>query len=102
MNIYRSRICKQKTFSPVLSINSSQKDKDLYLLKLPNRTCILIEGTFPSMNQHSCIFSCFKRPSMHLQDALENVFTQRETIFTHKLTLDESNSRPSRPTVLYV
>ena len=27
MNIYRARICKQKTFSPVLSINSSQKDK---------------------------------------------------------------------------
>ena len=54
MNIYRARICKQKTFSPVLSINSSQKDKDLYLLKLPNRTsspssCIL--GT-------ACLISC--------------------------------------------
>ena len=32
-------ICKQKTFSPVLTINSSQKDKAFnYLLKLPNRT----------------------------------------------------------------
>ena len=29
-------ICKQKTFSPVSSINSSQKDN--YLLKLPNWT----------------------------------------------------------------
>ena len=32
-------ICKQETFSPVLSINSSQKDKAFnYLLNLPNRT----------------------------------------------------------------
>ena len=38
---------KQKTFSPVLSINSSQKDKALPL-KLPNRTSSLsscIQGT---------------------------------------------------------
>ena len=30
--------------------------------------------------------------STHMQDALENVFAQREIIFTHRLTLDESNS----------
>ena len=27
-----------------------------------------------------------------MQDALENVFAQREIIFTHRLTLDERNS----------
>ena len=37
-----------------------------------------------------------------MQDALENVFAQREIILTHRLTLEESNSCPSRPTVLYV
>ena len=31
-------VCEQKTFSPVLLINSSQKDKAKYLSKLPNRT----------------------------------------------------------------
>ena len=30
-------ICRQKTFSPVLSINSSQTDKASDLFKLPNR-----------------------------------------------------------------
>ena len=30
---------------------------------------------------------------------MDNVFEQREIIFTHRLTLDESNSCPSRPTV---
>ena len=44
-------------------------------------TCILIEGTFPSTNQHRCTFSCFKSPSTHMQDALENVFAQREKTF---------------------
>ena len=46
-------ICKQKTFSPVLSINPSQKDKAL-LLKLPNRTSSpssCISGT-------ACLISC--------------------------------------------
>ena len=76
--------------------------KKLIRKKVSHLTCILIEGTFPSTNQHPCIFSCFKRPSTHMQDALENVFAQREIIFTHRLTLDESNSCPSRPTVLYV
>ena len=70
--------------------------------KVSHLTCILIEGTFPSTNQHPCTFCCFKRPSTHMQDALENVFAQREIIFTHRLTLDEGNSCPSRPTVLYV
>ena len=36
-----------------------------------------------------------------MQDAVENVVAQREIIFTHRLTLEESNSCPSRPTVLY-
>ena len=37
-----------------------------------------------------------------MQHVLENVFAEREIIFTHRLTLDESNSCPSRPTVLDV
>ena len=73
--------------------------KKLIRKKVSHLTCILIEGTFPSTNQHPCIFSCFKRPSTHMQDALENVFAQREIIFTHRLTLDESSSCPSRPAV---
>ena len=35
-----------------------------------------------------------------MQDALDNVFAQREIIFTHGLPLEESNNCPSRPTVL--
>ena len=35
-------VCKQKTFSPVLLINSTQKDKAKYLSKLPNRKGILL------------------------------------------------------------
>ena len=73
--------------------------KKLIRKKVSHLTCILIKGTFPSTNQHPCIFSCFKRPSTHMQDALENVFAQREITFTHRLTLEESNSCPSRPTV---
>ena len=68
-----------------------------FLLNLhPNRRNLSIDEP-TSLN-----FSCLKRPSTHMQDALENVFAQREIIFTHRLTLDESNSCPSRPTVLYV
>ena len=33
---------------------------------------------------------------------MDNVFAQRQIIFTHRLILDESNSCPSRPTVLYM
>ena len=33
---------------------------------------------------------------------MDKVFAQREIIFTHRLTLDESYSCPSRPTVLYM
>ena len=76
--------------------------KKLSRKKVSHLTCILIEGTFPSTNQHPCVFSCFKRPSTHMQDALENDFAQREIIFAHRLTIDQSNSCPSRPTVLYV
>ena len=76
--------------------------KKLIRKKVSHLTCILTEGTFPSTNQHLCIFSCFKRPSKHMQDALENVFARREIIFTHRLTLEEGNSCPSRPKVLYV
>ena len=68
--------------------------KKLIRKKVSHLTCILIEGTFPSTNPHPCIFSCFKRPSMHMQDALENVFARQEIIFTHRLTLEESNSSP--------
>ena len=53
-------------------------------------------------NGRNLLFSYFKRPSTHMQDALENVFAQREIVLTHRLTLDERNSCPSRPTVLYV
>ena len=47
-------ICKQKTFSPVLSINSSQKDKKLYLLKLPNRT----SSPTSCISATACLISC--------------------------------------------
>ena len=83
-------------------VDSTTLFKKLITKKVSNLTCILMEETFPSTNLHPCIFSCFKRFSTHIQDALENVFAQREIIFTHILTLDESNSCPSRPTVLYV
>ena len=76
--------------------------KKLIRKKVSHLTCILIERTLPWTNQNPCIFSCFKRPSTHMQDALENVFAQREITFTHRLTLDESNSCRSRPTVLCV
>ena len=66
--------------------------KKLIREKVSHLTCILIEGTFPSTNQHPCIFSCFKRPSTHMQDALEYVFAQWEIILTHRLTLHKSNS----------
>ena len=56
--------------------------KKLIRKKVSHITCNLIEGTFPSMNQHRCIFSCFKRPSTHMQDALESVFAQQEKFFT--------------------
>ena len=94
-----NRKCK---FFFVCLADSISLFKQLIRKKVSHLTCILIEGTFLSTNQHPCIFSCFKRPSTHMQDALENVFVQREIIFTHRLALEESNSCLSRPTVLYV
>ena len=50
-----------------------------------------MEGTFPPTNHATSLyFYCFKRPPTHMPDALENVFAQREIIFTHRLTPDES------------
>ena len=77
--------------------------KKLIRKKVSHLTYILIKVTFPSTNQHrSLYFFLFQTSSNAHQDALENVFAQGEIIFTHRLTLDESNSCPSRPTVLYV
>ena len=50
--------------------------KKIISKKVSHLTCILIEGTFPSTNQHPCTFSCFISPPTHKQDALENAFSQ--------------------------
>ena len=47
-------ICKQKTFSPVSSINSSQMDKALYLLKLPNQ----ISSPSSYISGTACLIIC--------------------------------------------
>ena len=46
-------ICKQKTFSPVLSINSCQKDKVLPV-KLPIRT----SSPSSCISETACLISC--------------------------------------------
>ena len=47
-------ICKQKTFSPVLSITIQVKKTKLYLLKLPNRT----SSPFSCILGTACLISC--------------------------------------------
>ena len=85
------RECKIFFVFPSLSHCLKTYQKNSFPLNLPpsRRNLSINEPTF----------SCFKRPSTHTQDALENVFAQREIIFTHRLTLDERNSCPSRPTL---
>ena len=59
--------------------------KNLSENKVSYLTCILIEGTFPSTNQHPCTFSYFESPSTHMQDALGDVFAQRKMIFDSQI-----------------
>ena len=47
-------ICKQKTFSPVLSIIIQVKKTKLYLLKLPNRT----SSPSSCISEIACLISC--------------------------------------------
>ena len=73
--------------------------KNLSEKKISYLTCIVIEGTFPSTNQHPCTSNLFQNSST--QDALENVLARKKKL-SHRLTLDENDSCPSRATVLYV
>ena len=76
--------------------------KKLIRKKVSYLTCILIKGTFLSTNEHPCTFCCFKRPSTHTQDALENALHNKKYFWSHRLTPDESNSCLSGTTVLYM